>query len=280
MEELKEKIEQHYDLLSPYYKDLWGTHIHHGFWKTGNETKEEAQIQLIHELAQRTRLSKGMTVLDVGCGVGGTSVYLAKKFGVKVTGITISSVQVEMAQQYAKEEKVADRVTFVRMDAEKISFPQNSFDVVWISEALSHLSKKELFFEHSNRLLKMGGRLALADWTKAEGISEEQEKTFIKPIEEGMLLPPVATLDQYCFWLQRHGFRIVYAEDISENVKKTWDICLDLIKSPSLWGLAVTQGKDFLHFLRSFWAMRQGYGSKAFVYCLIVAEKVRTNSKL
>jgi tocopherol O-methyltransferase len=46
----KEKIRDHYDRVSPYYRTLWGEHLHHGYWIRGNESKERAQIQLIERL--------------------------------------------------------------------------------------------------------------------------------------------------------------------------------------------------------------------------------------
>ena len=94
-------------------------------------------------------------------------------------------------------------------------------------------------------------------------------------IEEGMLLPRLSTLEEYAQWLQRQGFKIIETQDISRESSKTWDICLDLIASPSLWRLAITHGKDFLHFLRAFQSMRAGFSSKTFIFGIIVAEKVR-----
>jgi len=47
MEELKGRIKEHYDKCSPYYFDLWGEHIHHGYWLTGDETKEQGKNEAI-----------------------------------------------------------------------------------------------------------------------------------------------------------------------------------------------------------------------------------------
>src|SRR5215831_14618262 len=93
----KDKIREHYDRISPYYRALWGEHIHHGYWIRGDESKETAQIQLIEHLAQAAAIPGGAKILDVGCGFGASSIYLARKYGAEATGITISQVQVEMA---------------------------------------------------------------------------------------------------------------------------------------------------------------------------------------
>src|SRR4051812_11711786 len=97
------KIREHYDIASPLYKELWGQHIHHGFWISGKESKEEAAQNLVDLLIQKSGLQRGSKVLDVGCGVGGTSIFLAKEWDCDVTGITISPVQVEMATEAAKD---------------------------------------------------------------------------------------------------------------------------------------------------------------------------------
>ena len=131
----KEKIRDHYDLVSPYYKTLWGEHLHHGYWIRGDETKEKAQLQLIEHLARVANLPSECTLLDVGCGFGASSIYLAEHYEAQATGITISPVQVEMANQAARKAKA--NAKFLCMDAEAMKF-KKPFDVVWSVESISH----------------------------------------------------------------------------------------------------------------------------------------------
>lgn len=181
-----------------------GEHIHHGYFLSSADSKEVAQIQLIKLLLDRSRLAPGSTVLDVGCGIGGTTRYLAENLACKVIGVTISGRQVEIANKISKEiagnkgNKADDEgfikiggggVSFVELDAEKMDsyFGQPakkcSFDCVWISEAMSHLPNKELFFQNASSLLNVGGKLVVADWFKAEGLTDQQVEADIKPIE-------------------------------------------------------------------------------------------------
>lgn len=188
-----------------------GTHIHHGYWPTpeskATESKETAQINLIQLLLATAQVPDGAKVLDVGCGIGGTSRYLAATLGCTVTGITISTKQVEMAARLTKAEAAKDdnrlaeqepdaegflrigrgRVKFVELDAERMgdvfAAQSESFDAVWICEALSHFPNKPLFFQNAHKVLKKGGKLALADWFKAEGLDEKHFTDDIKPIE-------------------------------------------------------------------------------------------------
>src|ERR1700692_4658394 len=91
----KQTIREHYDAVSPYYRSLWGEHIHHGYWVRGDESKERAQLQLIEHLAQLANVKPGLDILDIGCGMGASSLHLARTYHVQATGITISPVQVE-----------------------------------------------------------------------------------------------------------------------------------------------------------------------------------------
>src|SRR5690242_18413718 len=84
----KEKVRDHYDRISPYYHSLWGEHIHHGYWIRGDESKEVAQVQLIEPLARAAGIPPGARILDVGCGFGASSIYLARKYAAEATGIT------------------------------------------------------------------------------------------------------------------------------------------------------------------------------------------------
>ncbi|KAK7746319.1 hypothetical protein SLS53_002278 [Cytospora paraplurivora] len=251
MQALKDRIKTHYDLASEYYLNLWGTHIHHGYWPTpeskANETKDKAQINLIRLLLDISQVAEGSKVLDVGCGIGGTSRYLATELGCTVTGITISTKQVEMATRLTRSEAVkadaslsdqkADsdgflkvgkgKVRFVELDAEKMgevfAAQSESFDVVWICEALSHFPNKALFFENARKVLKEGGKLALADWFKAEGLEEKQFLDDVKPIEDGMLLPPLCTQADYVNLAKGAGLDVLRGpQDISDDVKATW----------------------------------------------------------
>lgn len=140
--------------------------------------------------------SKPLHVLDVGCGIGGTSRYLASELGATVTGITISTKQVEIAKRLTKAAAAKSsngnesngtneqdfmhlgtgKVRFMELDAEKMGdvlAAEDKFDVVWISEALSHFPNKPLFFQNTYKLLREGGKLVLADWFKSATVGPE-----------------------------------------------------------------------------------------------------------
>ena len=83
------------------------------------------------------------------------------------------------------------KVRFLELDAEKMGdyfhkVPYDiMFDAVWISEVMSHLPDKDLFFRNAFSVLSNGGKLIIADWFKAEQLSSEEMKADIEPIEGG-----------------------------------------------------------------------------------------------
>ena len=77
-------VKEHYDKVSPYYQKFWGNHLHHGYYLSGNESKEKAQENLIKVLVNKASIKKQSEVLDIGCGIGGTSVWLARNYNCKV----------------------------------------------------------------------------------------------------------------------------------------------------------------------------------------------------
>lgn len=265
----KEKIIEHYNFVSPFYYSLWGEHLHHGYWVTGKETKEEAQIALTKHLAQAAKIKQGSSVLDVGCGFGASSIYLAKNYNAKTIGITISKVQVKIAGEMAK--KVSANSQFVFMDAEAMNFNE-SFDVVWSIESISHYEDKGEFFQGACKLLKSDEIVAVIDWFKKENLTANEYKKYILPIEKGMMVE-LHTMSDYASILKSNGLEITKMEDISKNCAKTWDITLEIIKNKIFWQLALKNGKRFVDFLHSFRAMQRGFSSGNFVYGLVVARK-------
>ncbi len=266
----KNKIIQHYDVVSPYYYKLWGEHLHHGYWIRGDETKEQAQQQLIEHLARLAKIPQGATVLDVGCGFGASSMFLWKQFGAATTGITISQVQVEMANAAAT--KARANAEFRLMDAEAMTF-EKQFDVLWSVESISHYHDRERFFADAAKIIRPGGVFAITDWFKKPNLSRAENKKYIDPIEKGMFVR-LEEIGEYEEYLRSNGMEILDREELTRSCARTWDLCLEIIGDSAFWALATKYGPDFIRYLKAFRSMRAGFRSGAFVYGLLVARKL------
>ena len=148
----------------------WGDHIHLGHYGNPPRRKDfrQSKVDFVHEMVRWGELDglpQGTTVLDVGCGIGGSSRILAKDYGFEVTGVTISPQQVERARTLTPEGVTAK---FQVDDAMALSFPDASFDVVWSVEAGPHMPDKDVFARELLRVLKPGGLLVVADWNQRD----------------------------------------------------------------------------------------------------------------
>lgn len=266
----KVRVREHYDRVSPYYHSLWGEHLHHGYWIRGDETKEKAQVQLIGHLAEAANIQPGSKILDVGCGFGASCIYLARNYQAEATGITISPVQVAMANQAAVEGKA--NAKFLLMDAEEMKFDQ-LFDVIWSVESIAHFPGRENFFAAAARLLKPNGTLAIIDWFKKENLRRAEYQKFIQPIEKGMLVV-LQTMADYEASLSANGLKVSTREIMNKNCVQTWDLYLDIIKDKKVWARAARKGPEFIAFLKGLRPMRAVFSSGSFILGLMVAKKV------
>ncbi|MFN9421322.1 MAG: SAM-dependent methyltransferase, partial [Pirellula sp.] len=123
----KQVIRNHYDISTLFYRLLWGPHIHHGYWE-GNESPQLAQVQLTNKLANLAEIRAGSVVYDIGCGMGGSSQWLAKHRSCQVTGVTLSPVQRLWAASSAKWNRVSPAPKFLCKDAEQVELGPNSAD--------------------------------------------------------------------------------------------------------------------------------------------------------
>ena len=268
--EQKLAIQRFYDRLSPHFQRLWGPHLHDGLYLTGDETREVAQQQLVEFLAERAEIPRGSHVLDVGCGMGATSVWLAEKQGCRATGITLSPIQVEMATSLAQKRGVD--AEFHLMDAEKIAF-DHPFDAVWMVGVLGHLPDQGRFVRQAHRLLKPNGRFLLADWTVAEGVSSRDYQSIVLPTIHGMMMPEIVPASSYLRWFKESGFRIVRSLDITEQTRKTWDDGIRIVQAPAVLRLALELGTDAIDLLSAIHQMRKAMKRGLIRYSVVVAER-------
>ena len=267
---IKQKIQKFYDIGSPYFLEFWGEHIHDGYYITGKESKHEAQENLIQFLSEKAAIQRGARILDVGCGIGGTSIYLSKNFDAITIGITISQVQVEMAKKFAHQRNI--NCSFQVMDAEQMDFPK-PFDIIWMVGVLTHLTDQKRFLKQSSKFLNKKGKFVLLDWMIAEDITSS-ENNYIRKVSHGMLIPNFYSMNTYLKWFIKYGYRIAYAEDITGHTIKTWDVMLSIIKKPSLWKLAYQRGIEFINLFKSISAMKHSMKDRKIKCCAIVAEKI------
>lgn len=115
------------------------------------------------ELAHAVELSAGMTVLDVGSGIGGPSRCLADEFGCLVNGIDLTEEYCRAAKMLAEMVRLSHLVTYQRGNALNLPYLDGAFDIVWTQHTAMNIPEKALLYREMNRVLKPGGLLAIYD---------------------------------------------------------------------------------------------------------------------
>ncbi len=220
----------------------WGEHIHLGHYGSPPQRKDflTAKSDFVHEMVKwggLDKLPRGTTLLDVGCGIGGSSRILAQDYGFEVTGVTISPQQVKRAQELTPEGVDAK---FLVDNAMKLSFPDASFDVVWSVEAGPHMPDKAIFARELMRVLKPGGILVVADWNQRDDRAlplNFWEKPVMRQLLDQWSHPAFSSIEGFSELLEETG--LVEGEIITADwTKETLPSWLD-----SIWqGIARPKG--------------------------------------
>ncbi|WP_246777722.1 cyclopropane-fatty-acyl-phospholipid synthase family protein [Rhizobium sp. BG4] len=115
----RRNVAHHYDLDGRVYSLMLDEDMQYScaYFPRGDETLEEAQLKKKIHIAAKLKLDQpGLEVVDVGCGWGGMALFLAREYGARVTGLTLSTEQLNVARKRAHEAGLADRVTFQLLD--------------------------------------------------------------------------------------------------------------------------------------------------------------------
>lgn len=212
----------HYDDLDQFYREIWGEHVHHGLWLTGQETDTEATENLVKLAAKLGGTGKGSDVCDIGCGYGATAKILAERYGADVTGMTISSTQWRYAQEH---NHVPGKTTYLQRDWYENQLPNNRFDVVETVESLEHMPDLPTFFRECYRVMKPGGRLVAMAWMGCENPSALSKRFLIDAITREGQIAGVRPESEFRAATLAAGFTNYQFHDYAQQVKKTWPLC-------------------------------------------------------
>lgn len=271
---ITEKIADFWNKTSEGWRAIWGPHLHHGYYENNYALSPiEAQENLLHKLTAKLDIKAHSRILDVGCGMGGSSIYLAKKFEAIVTGITLSQKQIAIASHEVECEHIQN-VDFKIEDALSLaSFADNSFDIVWSLESCEQFFDKKLFLQQAYRVLKPNGKLMLATWCSGSeeyaGIQANQYKKLCSAFD----LPYMPTINHYRKLLEEENFAVAETLDWTQHVEKTWSIGLTLTNAYSFLKLLKLGGLRGLRLVGQLKLMKQGFEEQRVKYGVFYAVK-------
>lgn len=215
-------VENYYDHTEPHYRMWWkldaSMGLHYGVWEPGIHNLKDAVVNTNRQLMLLGEVAKGARVLDAGCGVGGSSIFLAKEKRCQVQGITLSARQVASATQYAHQHGVQDIVRFAQKDYTDTGYASGSFDIVWAIESMQTAQDKSLFFEEVSRILKRGGKLLIADCFKSRSYDVNQERDMLTMLN-GWAISDILTLAELDHIAARYGLSLVGSRKVTQEVR-------------------------------------------------------------
>jgi tocopherol O-methyltransferase len=226
-------VTNHYDDLDPFYRELWGEHLHHGFWMNGVETPDDAARRLVELVANKAQIKSGDQVIDIGCGYGAPARLLAQQYAAQVTAITLSPVQHAYAQSLGPDRNPL----FLLADWLTTNFSAQSYQAAIAIESSEHMPERVEFFRRAFNVLKVGGRLVVCAWLTREDPSSVEIEWLLRPICLESRIAHLPTMAELIEAAQTAGFTIIESQDCTRSVNRTWGVVLrrlitHLIKDP------------------------------------------------
>ncbi|KAM7254967.1 hypothetical protein ACFE04_020208 [Oxalis oulophora] len=225
---LQEGIGKMYDEHSAFWEAIFGDHIHQGYYDLDVPLPTLGPLNSYGLIWRAEDLSKfPKNVIDVGCGLGGTTHYLGSKYGAKCVGVTLSPYQVQRASELAAAQGLSEKVSFQVANALNLPFPDGHFDFVWSMECGEHMPEREKFISELVRVAAPGATIIVAAWCHRDLLSSEKslkpsEKQHLDKITKVYHLAEWCSIADYVKLLKPHPVENVKSDDWSKYITPFW----------------------------------------------------------
>ena len=223
--EQRERIDRYYRESQFDYDVIWrtnrnlGRHFGFGMERGNRGSGHDAALESANRhLADLAEVGRNTRVIDCGCGLGGTSIWLARERGAQVTGFDLLERQIERARREAARALVSGKVRFVVGDFVATGLARESFDVVLAQETLCHVERKERFYQEAYRLLAPGGAIMIAEYMRLGRARSEHEERAIRSWCDGWIMPDLLTAQEHGAAARAAGFSRVEIFDGTARV--------------------------------------------------------------
>lgn len=219
-----EDIASYYNTTQNHYEQWWDLNnsfsLHYGIWDENTRNFKEALANTNKILIGLTEIDSSSRVLDAGCGVGGSAVFIHQQSGAKVTGITLSQKQLNSANTLVEEIGLNDHVDFKLMDYSQSTFPDETFDVIWACESICHAPEPIKFITEAHRLLKRGGKLIICDFFKTSE-NQPDSNDWLKKWCDTWAVSQLKTSTYFKENMSKSGFSKTKVLDYTDKIQKS-----------------------------------------------------------
>jgi len=216
------RVARYYDTIQQDFFLVWTNSralaLHFGYWDAQTRGHFEAQTNLNRILAERAALRPGQRVLDAGCGIGGSALWLAQHYQAQVLGVTLSPVQARRARAYAARRNLAERAAFAMQDYTTLAVGDGTVDVVWALESVCHAPDKRAFLAEAFRVLRPGGRLVVADGFRRARPFGPADERLLQSWLSGWAIPDIDTPEEFVAAMREVGFAEAESEDVTDRI--------------------------------------------------------------
>ena len=209
-------------------------------------TKHLGSREATDRLAELCQIKAGDYVLDVGCGVGATPVYLAKAIGCRVMGVDIVPRMIERARELADKEDLGRMVGFKPADAQELPFPDNHFDIVITESVTAFPENKQQAVNEYYRVLKPGGYVGLNESTWLQTPIPPEIATWTTR-QVGTSATPLLR-EEWMGLLKKAGFQDLYEEVQEIDLK---DEAAGIMQRYGVKIMIVVIGRTFKLYIKS-----------------------------
>ena len=277
-----EAIKKYYSDTQFEYRRVWNWRskdtpaLHFGYYDEKATNHHRSVIRANEVLAEWGDIQQDSTIIDAGCGLGHSTLWLAEHYNANVTGITIVPKQVETMQKFI-EKKGIKNVSFLEASYFNMPFEDNSVDIVWAIEAVCHAKDKSQFYKEAYRVLKPGGKLLIGENLRTARPMEPEKESLLKEIFHSWAIPDLDTFEEHRSHALGSGFRSFESKDVTANMMvsyrnleemcKRWAWPTKLLNIIGI--ISTVRRNNMLGSMKQYQAIKQ----KVFTYNHLLAQK-------